>query len=305
MSLGSNTLNANSRVWFITGSSQGIGRALLEELLVSRERVVATLRKPAVLASLTQKYPPSQLLVLPLDVTKPDQIKSALEEVKKHFGRLDVVVNNAGQGLMAEIEGVSDEEARRQMDVLFWGPFHVIKEAIPLMRDVNPPGVGGRILSISSAGGYSANPTLSIYSAGKFALEGLTESFTKEMDPSWNIKGVIVELGGFRTDWLSSSMTIKPPLPPYAHIDSPCALFRHMSLNIPYIGDPAKAPKALIAVAGLPDPPLRIQLGTDSMAMVKTSAKKTLKDAEKWADFAHQTNMDGVDKNQVLAMFNM
>lgn len=192
------------------------------------------------------------------------------------------------------------------------------------MRDVNPPGVGGRILSISSAGGYSANPTLSIYSAGKFgelravlrcvpraesrhatALEGLTESFTKEMDPSWNIKGVIVELGGFRTDWLSSSMTIKPPLPPYAHPDSPCALFRHMSLNIPYIGDPAKAPKALIAVAGLPDPPLRIQLGTDSMAMVKTSAKKTLEDAERWADFAHQTNMDGVDKNQVLAMFNL
>ncbi|KAH9939452.1 hypothetical protein B0H21DRAFT_698452 [Amylocystis lapponica] len=290
---------SESRVWFITGSSQGIGRALLEEILSIGERAVATLRKPAVLTPLVEKYPASQLLVLPLDVTNEAQIIAAFEEAKKHFGRLDVVVNNAGYGLEGEIEATTDEDARRQIEVLFWGPVNVTKEAIKFLRDVNPPGHGGRVLNISSIGGYSANPTLAFYNAGKFALEGFTEAFTKEMLPAWNIKGIIVQLGGYRTEWANGSMVQIPVHPSYNAPDSPTVLFRQMS-HVPYIGDPAKAAKALVRIADLPDPPLRIQLGFEAKILVRNKARQTIRESEKYDELSGSTVADDVDTNLVM-----
>ena len=191
------------------------------------------------------------------------------------------------------------------------------------MRDVNPPGFGGRILNISSAGGYSAGPTISIYNAAKFgqsilrklagymrsylaALEGLTESLRREMDPSWNITGVIIEPGGFRTEWAGSSLKTLPPPPQYADPNSPSMLFRKASFDPSvYIGDPAKAAEAFIKVAGMPEPPLRVQFGTESLAIVMGKAKETLDNASKHSAIAHSTNVDGVDKDAVLQMFGM
>ncbi|KZT11169.1 NAD(P)-binding protein [Laetiporus sulphureus 93-53] len=290
------------RVWFITGTSKGLGRALLEEVLASGEKAVATLRRPEDLASLSGKYPPSQFLVLRLDVTNQHEIKEAFSQSKKQFGRLDVVVNNAGYALEGEIETVPEEEARKQMEVAFWGPVHVTKEAIPFLRDINPPGHGGRILNVSSICGYSSNPTLSYYCAAKFALEAFTESFIKEMLPEWNIKGVIIEPGGFRTEWNSSSMMRLPVHPKYDTPESPTVQFRKMTAQT-LIGDPAKAAKAIMQIADLSDPPLRIQLGTECLLVVMKKALKTIKDGEKYAELAHSTNADGVDKESVLEMF--
>ncbi|CCM04858.1 uncharacterized protein FIBRA_07051 [Fibroporia radiculosa] len=294
--------NTDTRVWFITGSSQGLGKALLEEVLARGERAVATLRKPAVLASLAQKYNASQLLVVPLDVTDEAQIAHAFAETKKHFGRLDVVVNNAGYGLTAEIEAAPEDEARKQIEVLFWGPVHVMKQAIPFFRDVNPPGHGGRVLNVSSCGGYAANPTLSYYSAGKFALEAFTEAFTKEMLPEWNIKGVIIEPGGFRTEWNASSMVTIPVHPKYDTPTSPSVVHRQVASQ-PYIGDPTKAAKAMVQIADMPNPPLRVQLGTESLMIVRYQAQRTLRDSEQHEDLAHSTNCDEINKDAVVEMF--
>ncbi|GBE81793.1 hypothetical protein BKA93DRAFT_738065 [Sparassis latifolia] len=298
---------SDSRIWFITGSSQGLGRALLEEVLASGERAVATLRKPTVLAPLVEKYASSQLLVVPLDVTDEAQIVAAFEATKKHFGRLDVVVNNAGYGLEGEIEDTPEAEARKQIEVLFWGPVRITKEAIKFLRDVNPPGYGGRVLNISSVGGYSSNPTLAFYSAGKFALEAFTEAFTKEMLPEWNIKGLIIEPGGFETEWGGSSMIHVPIHPRYQGPTSPGLAFRKMrEASHQYggggIGDPNKGGKVLMQIASMPNPPLRIQLGTDSLMLVRNKALKTVRDGETFEEISHSTNKDGIDKDQILGM---
>ncbi|KZT74104.1 NAD(P)-binding protein [Daedalea quercina L-15889] len=293
---------ASSRIWFITGTSKGLGRALVEEVLSRGERAVATVRQPKVLASLAERYPPEQLLVVRLDVSSHSEIKGAFRATEEHFGRLDVVVNNAGYAVEGEIEAVPEDVARGQMEVGFWAPVNVVKEAIRFFRDVNPPGQGGRVLNISSVCGYSSNPTLSYYCAAKFALEAFTESFIKEMLPEWNIKGVIVEPGGFRTDWNAGSLVRFPAPPQYDMPYSPTVQFRRMTAQT-YIGDPAKAAKALVQVAGMDEPPLRIQLGTECLLVVRNKAMKTIADGEKYAELAHSTNVDGIDKDVVLEMF--
>ncbi|TFY76994.1 hypothetical protein EWM64_g7019 [Hericium alpestre] len=279
---------SNSQVWFITGASSGLGKSLLEALLAEGSRAVATVRKPDALSDLQAKYKPEQLLVVTLDVMNPSQIEEAFRRTKEHFQRLDVVVNNAGYGLMGEIEMTPEDLARQQIEVLFWGPVH----AIPFFREVNPKGHGGRILNISSAGGYSANATLAFYSAGKFALEGFTQAFTREMPPEWNIKGIIIEPGGFQTGWRDANLVHAPAHPAYGP-DSPGAKFRNMAFTTSYIGDIHKAAQAMIRIAREPDPPLRLQLGTDSFGIVAHRANATLKEQERWAELSHSTNLDG------------
>ncbi|KAM5542035.1 hypothetical protein V8D89_004345 [Ganoderma adspersum] len=292
----------NSRVWFITGSNQGLGRALLEAVLAAGERAVATARKPEALSELSKQYCPSQLLVVPLEVTNEEQIKAAFKATEEHFRRLDVVVNNAGYGILGEVEGTPEVEARRVVETLFWGAVHVTKEAIPLLRDLNPPGHGGRILNITSIGGYVANATLSYYCAGKFALEGFTEALSKEMVPAWNIRAIIVQPGGFRTEWAGSSMLTFPLPPQYDGADAPSIKIRKLLSQSHAMGDPRRAAVALMQVATMPDPPLRIQLGTDAVLQVRGQALKTARDSERYEELAHSTNADGVDRDRMIAL---
>ncbi|KAI0072706.1 NAD(P)-binding protein [Panus rudis PR-1116 ss-1] len=296
---------SDSRVWLVTGSSQGLGRALVEAILAAGEKVVATARNTASLQPLTSQYPSNQLLVAELDVTNQKHIECAFEATKEHFGRLDVIVNNAGYGLSSEIETAPDEEARKQIEVLFWGPVNICKKAIPFFRDVNPPGVGGHILNIASIGGYQGGASLAFYSAGKFALEGFTESLAREMLPEWNIKATIVEPGGFQTAWARSSLVELPSLPVYKQEHAPSEQMRRVRNPDMFIGDPAKAAQALLKIAGRKDLPIRIQLGTDSVFMVRSKAQRTLNDTlnPEWEALAHSTNRDGVDKDKVLEMF--
>lgn len=189
---------------------------------------MATLRRPEVVVEYKEKYPPSQLFITRLDVSDNIRIIEVFEEVKEHFGRFDVVVNNAGYGIEGEIEVTPDSEARKLFEVLFWSVVNVSKEALVFMRDINPPGLGGRILNISSMVGYFANPVFGLYSAAKFAVEGFTESLNKEMLPEWNIKAIIIEPGRFKTEWWTSSMVTLPIPHQYADPDTPSSFIRGM-----------------------------------------------------------------------------
>ncbi|KAF9011873.1 hypothetical protein BDQ17DRAFT_1345015 [Cyathus striatus] len=307
----------NSKVWFgmlyypfkvwvlmfhtfiVTGSSSGLGKALVHAILESGQRVAATARNPAALEYLREKYNQSQLLIQALDVTIIEQVKEAFENVKQHFGRLDVVVNNAGYAVMGEIEAIPEEDARRQFEVQFWGPVNISKEGVKLFRDLNPKGQGGTFFNISTSGGYNANPTLAYYSASKFALEGFTEAFQKEMLPEWKIRAVIIEPGGFDTEWRNSSMITFPPPPEYADPNTPTMKARAIRTSIEFAGVPERAARAILKLAEEPELPMRIQLGSDSLAIIQFKANKTLQESEKWSYVAHSTNKDGLDGEAV------
>ncbi|KAG9310960.1 NAD(P)-binding protein [Chiua virens] len=224
---------SDTKIWFITGASSGFGRAMSEHLLRIDHKVVATLRKPETLSDLIARYPPTQLLVVPVDVTNKAEITAAFARAEQVFGRIDVVFNNAGVTLTGEVESMEEVDARGIFDVNFWGAVHVTKEAVRFFREVNKP-VGGRLLQVSSRLGLVGSVALGYYSASyvwfrrgddgivtlielitaslvgrylprsrvsvKFtvaslALEGLTESLAEELDPTWNIKVVTLSLG--------------------------------------------------------------------------------------------------------------
>jgi len=293
----------NTRVWFITGTSSGLGQSFLEAVLANGERVVATLRKPEVLAYLKDKYAPEQLLIQQLDVVNDDQIEAAFAATKEHFGRLDVVVNNAGYGLFGEAEGIPLDEAREQIEVLFWGPVKVSLKAVKFFRENGPADKNKYIFNISTAGGYNGVPCLAFYSAGKFALEGFTESLNKELVPSWNIKAMIVEPGGFATRW-KGDLHQHPQPAAYSAPDTPTSQWRtvHENTGATSSGSPERAAAALIKLSHVPvnELPTRIQFGTDSWAIVKAKAEATARDAEKWSEVSHSTNGDGVDKEAII-----
>ncbi|KAJ6525425.1 hypothetical protein DFH09DRAFT_1188381 [Mycena vulgaris] len=290
----------SSRVWFITGTSSGLGRSLLETVLAAGERAVATLRQPDVLKELQTRYSTEQLLVVRLDVTQPSEVVAAFNAAEKHFGLVSVVVNNAGFGLLSEIEGTPEAEARQQFDVNFWGTVYVTREAIRFFREVNPKGYGGRFLNVSTVGGYNANQGLAFYNSAKFAVEGFTEAAVKEVLPEWNIQGCILEPGGFDTEWRGASMTVLPPHPAYADPTSPSSQVRTMLETVSFNGDVAKASKTIMEVASRPKMPLRLPLNTEALCLVKMKATFTLKQLEEWAPLSHSTNKDGVDRETVM-----
>ena len=195
----------------VTGASSGFGHILSEVALEKGDLVVATARRPSTLADLVAKYPADRLLTLKLDITKPEDVRAAFSAIEAKFGRIDVVVNNAGYAIAGEAEGVRDDsDARAMFETNFWGTAHVTTEAVRFLREVNPPGVGGKIFQISSLSGVVGKPGMTYYSASKFgtsrsssespggmlaetdgdsaALGGYSEALAGELDPAWNIK---------------------------------------------------------------------------------------------------------------------
>ncbi|KAF9809729.1 hypothetical protein IEO21_07296 [Rhodonia placenta] len=247
------------RVWFITGSSTWFGRLMTQCVLRNGDKVAATLRNPAMLADLAEEFGTDQLLVLKLDVTNHQQILDTFAEAGKHFGRIDVVFNNAGYALLADVEGATEEAARAVFEVNFWGAVNVSKEAVRWFREENKPS-GGRLLQTSSMLGFTPDANLPLYVASKFALEGLSESFASSLDPAWNINISLIEPGEFRTNALSSNMDRSQVHPAYAHLPV-AASHKYLEGNPLARGDTAKAVEVIYAVAGLPDPPLRFPLG--------------------------------------------
>ena len=276
-----------SKVWFITGSSRGLGRALTEAVLDAGHQVVATARRPGQLADLVAKYG-DRIRTAKLNVTSPEDAASAVAEALNAFGRFDVVVNNAGYGFAGAFEEMSAEEFKDQIDTNFWGVVHVTRAVLPILRRQG----AGHLIQITSTGGRMAVPGLSGYHAAKFAVEGFSEALAQEIKPV-GLKLTIVEPGGFRTDWAGASMSYAPPIKAYA--PSVGVIRGHMErMDGQQPGDPRKGAAAILKIAELAEPPLRLPLGNDAMAVLRDSYKTSAVELERWSDITQSTDFDGL-----------
>lgn len=283
-----------SKVWLITGSSRGLGRALAEAVLEKGETLVATARNTASLADLAEKYGDKVRLVT-LDVTDGKAARQAVKAAVEAFGRLDIVVNNAGYGNIAPIEDVTEDDFRAQMEVNLYGVFHVTRAAIPVMRAQK----SGHIIQISSIGGGIGTAGLSAYQSAKFAVEGFSEVLNGEVSPL-GIKVTIVEPGGFRTDWAGSSMTIAEIREAYQ--PSIGGLVSYLAGNGgKETGDPARGAQAILAVAGIEKPPLRLLLGSDAARIAEAAGKRREEEDLAWRELTLSTDFDEDATKRALA----
>ena len=246
---------SNNKVWFITGTSSGFGRLLAEEVLANGGKVVATARKPEVLADLVEKYPETARAVK-LDVTNLQDVKNSIETAVKEFGRIDVVVNNAGYALVGAIEEAHNEEIQKQFDTNVFGVVNVIREALPILRAQK----SGHIVNISSLVGISAFTSMGYYSATKFALEGLSEALAAEVAPH-GIKTTVVEPGPFYTGFSSKGVAFGTNLLPEAYPSTAGLTDAFSEFDGPNSGDPRKAVKIIVEAVESENPPFRLPLG--------------------------------------------
>lgn len=251
-----------SRVWLITGSSRGLGRSFAEAVLAAGHRLVATARKPEQLSSLVERYG-DRVRAVALDVTNPEQARAAVRAAVEAFGRLDVVVNNAGYGGLAPIEEMTDEDFRSQLDTNLFGVMNVTRAALPVLREQR----SGHIIQVSSIGGRLSTPGLGAYQAAKWAVGGFSEVLAKETAP-FGVKVTVLEPGGFRTDWAGASMAIADFRPEYAPtVGAVAQALRSRTGKEP--GDPDRAAQVLLQVAALESPPLHLVLGSDAFGLAE------------------------------------
>ncbi|HEY4112000.1 oxidoreductase [Puia sp.] len=274
-----------AKIWFITGSSRGLGRSLTEAVLAAGDKVAATARDPKQLASLESQYP-GQLLALPLDVNDSARIRDAVATTVKTFGRIDVLVNNAGFGITGAAEAFSDEQVRSQLETNLYAPIAITRAVLPVMRKQR----SGRILQISSVGGRVGNPGLSMYQAAKFGLGGFTEALAKEVAPL-GIYVTSVEPGGFRTDWGGASMTFAPDIEGYEASVGVIRSYLRSGKYVP-MGDPEKAARAMIRLVDEPHPPVHLVLGSEAVAILQAADATRKAELEKWLPVSTSTDHD-------------
>ncbi|MCC3156761.1 SDR family NAD(P)-dependent oxidoreductase [Hymenobacter sp. 15J16-1T3B] len=282
-----------NNVWFITGSSRGLGRSLTEAVLAAGHRVVATARQPEQLADLQQQYG-EQLLPLALDVNDHAQIQAAVDAALARFGRLDVVVNNAGFGVVGAAEAFSEEQVRSQLDTNLYAPIAVTRAVLPVLRRQG----SGRILQISSVGGRVGNAGLTMYQAAKFGLAGFSEALAKEVAPL-GIFVTSVEPGGFRTDWAGASMSYTPAVAGYDTTVTQRADYMRSGQYVP-VGDPAKAAQALLALSQHPAPPVHLLLGSEAVALLRQADAARQAELEQWLPVSLSTDADDADSQQFM-----
>lgn len=245
------------RTWFITGASRGFGRSFTQAALAAGDRVAATARDASSLDDLVAEHGDA-ILPIELDVTHRDDAFAAVRKAHDHFERLDVVVNNAGYGVSGAVEELSEEQARRQIEVNLFGALWVTQAALPILREQR----SGWIVQVSSIGGLAAFPLTGIYHASKWALEGLSETLRQEVAP-FGIKVLMVEPSGFRTDWAGSSMDRAEPIDAYQSVDliAERRAAQREEKNGAQPGNPDLAARALLNTLDRDDPPFRLLLG--------------------------------------------
>ncbi|MFE4666931.1 SDR family NAD(P)-dependent oxidoreductase [Streptomyces sp. NPDC056716] len=283
-----------TQTWLITGSSRGFGRNLAVAALEAGDHVVATARRPEQLADLVRKYG-DRVLPVALDVTDRTAAEAALKAGVDRFGRVDVVVNNAGYANLAAIENTPADDFHRQFATNFWGVYHVSTAAIPVLRAQG----GGTIVQFSSIGGrVGGTPGLGSYQAAKFAVDGFTRVLAAETAP-FGITCLVVEPGGFATDWAGSSMRV-PDVP--AEYDATVGeMARLVSGPVSVAGDPQRAGEILVRVVKHPNPPTHLVLGAGAVRMAQAYSHSQLEEAAAWervsgsADFGQEYPVDLVD----------
>lgn len=247
-----------SKVWFITGSSRGLGRALVRAALDAGDSVAATARRPEQLDDLRETYP-DRVVPLALDVTDADAANAAITAARNRFGRLDVVVNNAGYANVAPIETGDDADFRAQFETNFWGVYHVSKAAIPVLRDQG----SGLIVQFSSMGGrVGGSAGIASYQAAKFAIDGFSRVLQTETAP-FGIRVLVVEPSGFATDWAGSSMDVADV--PDAYADTVGAMNSVRASAAITAGDPTRAAEILVRMSRRTDLPYHLPLGVNAV----------------------------------------
>ena len=272
-----------SQVWLITGSSRGLGRAFAEAALAAGRQVVATARKVEDLAELKNKY---RDLVLPLvlDVTNETQAHQAVEATTRTFGKLDVLVNNAGYGNVAPVEDTTLEEFRAQIETNLFGVIILTKAVLPYFRERG----SGHIIQVTSIAGRIGPIGRAPYAAAKWGVEGFSETLAKEVGPL-GVKVTIVEPGGFRTDFAGASTELREGRPEYDATVGKTARFQR-DFNGKQPGDPARAAAALLRIALAEEPPLRIVLGSDAYNSAEKNDLAKIELAKKWKDLSYSTD---------------
>jgi NAD(P)-dependent dehydrogenase (short-subunit alcohol dehydrogenase family) len=262
----------SQKVWFITGTSKGFGRVWAEAALSRGDRVAATARSIETLSPLIKNYG-EQVAAIKLDVTNKAEVDAAVAEAHRRFGRLDVVVNNAGYGLFGAIEEISEQEARAQIETNLFGALWVTQAALPIMREQG----SGHIIQVSSIGGVNAFPTIGLYHASKWGLEGFSQALAAEV-ATFGIKVTLVEPGGYATDWGGASAIRAKPISAYDPARERIAAFR--STNVP--GDPEATGPAILKVVDAQDPPLRVFFGSGGLPMTRAEYARRIETWEKW-----------------------
>lgn len=276
-----------SKVWFITGSSRGLGRELAEAVLAAGHRLVATARKREDLHPLVERYG-ERVRTVALDVTDAAAAREAVAVAVTAFGRLDVVVNNAGYANVNSIEDVAEDDFRAQIETNFFGVVNVTRAALPVLRAQRD----GHILQISSIGGRGASPGLAAYQSAKWAVGGFSEVLAKEVGPL-GIRVTVVEPGGMRTDWAGSSMRVDDIRADYAATVGAFAQVHGDSSQV-MRGDPRKVAQALLQVAAEPNPPLRLLMGSDAVFLAGILAARRAEEDAKWRPLSLSTDFDGL-----------
>jgi NAD(P)-dependent dehydrogenase (short-subunit alcohol dehydrogenase family) len=272
------------RVWFITGASRGIGALIAEAALADGNAVVAAARNTnAIVERLGQQ---EGLLPVALDVTDKAQAQAAVQAAVQKFGRIDVLINNAGFGLLGAIEESADRDIRRMYDTNVFGLLNVTRAVLPVMRAQR----SGHVINISSIGGYRGAAGFGVYSSTKFAVEGITEALRDELKPL-GIHATVVEPGYFRTDFLdASSLTVAADV--IADYDETSGAVRRKAaqLNHSQPGDPTRLAQAMVVLVDAPNPPLRLPLGTDTLAAIAAKNAYVTHEMQTWQTLSASTD---------------
>jgi NAD(P)-dependent dehydrogenase (short-subunit alcohol dehydrogenase family) len=274
-----------NQVWFVTGASKGFGFEITKAALKAGHKVVATVRSNP--GRLSSQFNSKDLFVVVLDVTKEGQVKDGVKQAIDQFGRIDVLVNNAGFGLLGAIEEISDSEAKRQFDTNVFGLLNVTRAVLPFMRKER----SGHIINISSVLGYATLfPGLAIYSATKFAVEGISEGLSLELEP-FGISVTAVAPGLFRTDFTSSDSYQNAEAELEAYKDTVGlrrVAVKDLHGNQP--GDPAKLASVVVQIASGDHPPRHLPIGRDSVAAIRAKYNSTAKEVDEWEELSSSTD---------------
>lgn len=261
------------KVWLITGASSGFGRELAYEALARGDRVVATARDPKTLDDVVARAP-ERVLSLPLDVTKPEQIESAVTTAWERFGAVDVLVNNAGYSIIGALEETSEAELRGALETMFFGAVNLTRALLPRLRERR----AGTIVQITSVGGLTTAPGFGAYCAAKHALEALSESLAAEVLP-FGVRVLIVEPGAFRTNLFGGAFRSMPVIDAYTESVGPVRQYVERNAGT-QPGDPVKAARAIADAVAAGCPTLRLPLGADAVASLRQKLAQVTADID-------------------------
>jgi NAD(P)-dependent dehydrogenase (short-subunit alcohol dehydrogenase family) len=280
------TLSSSSikRVWFITGAARGLGALIADAALADGNAVVVAGRN---LAALTKRFGDSpNALPVQLDVTDETQARAAASAAIARFGRIDVLINNAGFGLLGAVEEADDADVRRMYDTNVFGLLNVTRAVLPYMRERK----AGHVVNISSVGGYRSGAGFGVYCSTKFAVEGLTEALHAELAPL-GIHATVVEPGYFRTDFLDASSLVKSPTIIEDYAETAGKVREHAAqINHQQPGDPNRLAKAMVTLIDAEHPPLRMPFGTDTLAAIASKNAYVAEETAAWSELAASTD---------------